>query len=144
MSFPIRSPRHLTGGIVILARVIDKIRLHAAGQLPEGYHVGFMEGNRTFDDRLCRFLQVDFDALTSRTLAGGSDEEILEWCFANGHRPEAEQIEVWNGFLQKRGWRDNGSPGLIQQKAEAGFAGREDIATWFDLIEAEEGHTPSA
>ena len=131
MTFPIRSPRHPTGGIVILARVIDKIRLHAAGQLPDGYHVGFMEGNRTFDDRLCRFLQVDFGALTARTLAGGSDEEILEWC-------------VWNGFLQKRGWRDNGSPGLIQQKAGAGFAGREDIATWFDLIDAEEGHTPPA
>jgi gluconokinase len=144
MTFPIRSPRHPTGGIVILARVIDKIRLHAAGQLPDGYHVGFMEGNRTFDDRLCRFLQVDFGALTARTLAGGSDEEILEWCFANGHRPDTEQIEVWNGFLQKRGWRDNGSPGLIQQKAGAGFAGREDIATWFDLIDAEEGHTPPA
>ncbi len=138
MSFPIRSPRHLTGGIVIFARVLDKIRVHAAGRLPEGYTVGAMPGNRTFDDRLCCFLGVPFPDLTSRTMEGGSDEEILEWCFTRSRRPDAEQIEVWNGFMSKRGWRDNGSEGLVRSKAEGGFGERGDIATWFDLIEAEE------
>jgi Domain of unknown function (DUF5069) len=141
MAFPLRSPHHLTGGIVIFARILDKIRLHAAGQLPEGYHLGFMQGNRTFDDRLCRFLQIGWDALTARTLAGGTDEEILQWCFDQGHRPDPEQIEVWNGFMTKRGWRDNGTPGLIQQKAEAGLAHRDDLLTYFDIMDAEEGHT---
>jgi hypothetical protein len=140
MSFPLRSPRHLTGGIVVFARILDKIRLNAKGQLPAGYHLGFMEGNRTFDDRLCRFLGITFEALTERTLAGGSDEEILEWCFTQGRRPDAEQIEVWNAFLTKRGWRDSGTAGLIINKAESGFADREDIQTWFDLMDAEEGH----
>lgn len=140
MSFPLRSPRHLTGGIVVFARILDKIRLNAKGELPAGYHLGFMDGNRTFDDRLCRFLNVGFEALTERTLAGGPDEEILEWCFTQGRRPDAEQIEVWNAFLTKRGWRDSGTPGLIKNKAESGFADREDIQTYFDLMEAEEGH----
>ncbi len=140
MSFPIRSPRHLTGGIVMLARVIDKIRLNAAGKLPDGYTVGLMEGNRTFDDRLCNFLQIDFDALAKRTLQGGSDDEILEWCFAHGKRPTDEQIEVWNAFLIKRGWRDNGSPGVVKNKADAGFENRGDLQTYMDIIDAEEGH----
>ncbi len=139
MSFPIRSPRHQTGGIVIFARVLDKIRLNAAGQLPEGYHLGIIPGNRTFDDRLCKFLGIDFDALAKRTLEGGTDEEILEWSFAHGHKPDAEQIEVWNAFLTKRGWRDPASTGFAQSKTEAGFGDRDEIQTFFDLMDAEEG-----
>ncbi|HEX7260471.1 MAG TPA: DUF5069 domain-containing protein [Luteolibacter sp.] len=139
MSFPIRSPRHQTGGIVVFARILDKIRLNAAGELPAGYHVGIVPGNRTFDDRLCKFLGIDFDALAKRTLEGGSDEEILEWCFAHGRKPNAEQIEVWNAFLTKRGWRDPASTGFEKSKIEAGFGDRNEIQTFFDLMDAEEG-----
>ena len=139
MSFPIASPRQLTSGIVIFARVLSKIRLHAAGQVPPGYHLGLIDGIRTFDDRLCKFLRIDFSALTARTLAGGTDEEVLEWCFSHGHRPDPEQIEIWNGFLIKRGWRDTGTPGLLKNKIAANLAHREDILTYFDLMDAEEG-----
>ena len=139
MIFPIRSPRHLTGGIVVFARVLDKIRLNAEGQLPAGYHLGVMAGNRTFDDRLCKFLGVDFNELSTRTLAGGTDDEILDWCFTAGRRPDAEQIEVWNAFLTKRGWRDSGSAGLVKNKEEAGLGHRDDLLTYFDLMDVEEG-----
>ena len=143
MAFPIRSPRDLVGGIAVFGRILDKIRLNAReGQLPEGYHLGVIPGKRTFDDRVCRLLDVDFDALTQRTLAGGSDEEILEWCFQTGRRPDAEQIEIWNGFMHKRGWRDAASKGLDEQKAEAGLGHRDDIVTFFDLMDAEEGRAP--
>ena len=70
------------------------------------------------------------------------DEEVLEWCFKNGRRPDAEQIEIWNGFMQKRGWRDSASAGLAQQKAEAGLGEREDIQVFFDLMDVEEGRMP--
>lgn len=140
MSFPIRSPRQLTGGIVVFARILDKIRLNAEGKLPEGYHAGIIPGNRTFDDRLCRFLGVDYNELRDRTLEGGTDEEILEWCFSHGTRPTGEQIEVWNAFLTKRGWRDPATTGFEKAKTEAGLSGRDDIQTFFDLMDAEEGH----
>ncbi len=139
MSFPPRSPRHLTGGIVMFARVLDKIRLHESGGLPANYNLGVMPSNRTFDDRLCKFLGVDFDALSARTLEGGSDDEVLDWCFAQGGRPSDEQIEIFNAFLTKRGWRDSGSAGLIKSRAEAGLAEREDLVTYFDVIDVEEG-----
>jgi gluconokinase len=143
MSFPIRSPRDQIGGIVLLGRILDKIRLNAReGSLPPGYHLGLIPGSRTFDDRVCRFLNVDFDALSARTLQGGTDEEILEWCFENGRKPDAEQIEVWNTFMLKRGWRDSASAGLVKQRAEAGLDHREDLVTFFDMMDVEEGRAP--
>jgi hypothetical protein len=130
----------MVGGIVVFGRILDKIRYFAReGSLPDGYHLGFIEGNRTFDDRVCRFLSVSFDALTERTLAGGSDEEVLEWCCQNGRRPDAEQIEIWNGFLLKRGWRDAASAGFAKQKEEAGLGHRDDLQTFFDMMDVEEG-----
>lgn len=143
MSFPLRSPYHQVGGIYVLARIIDKIRLDAAGKLPAGYHVGLVPGKRTFDDRICRFLGVDFDALRERALQGGSDDEILQWAFQTAERrPDAEQIEIWNGFMAKRGWNDPATPGFIQQKTEAGLGHRDDIVTFFHLMDVEEGRAP--
>jgi len=143
MSLPLRSPKTTVGGIVVFGRILDKIRLFASeGKLPEGYHLGLIEGARTFDDRVCRFLEVSFEALLQRTLQGGSDEDILDWCFQNGRRPDAEQIEVWNTFMQKRGWRDSASAGLTRQKEEAGLAHRNDIEVFFDLMDVEEGRMP--
>ena len=140
MAFPFRSPRDLVGGIVVFGRILDKIRYFAReGALPEGDHLGPIEGMRTFDDRVCRFLGVDYEALRARTLEGGSDEEVLEWCFVNGRRPDAEQVEVWNTFMLKRGWRDAASAGLERQKAEAGMAHRTDIVVFFDWMDVEEG-----
>lgn len=139
MTFPIRSPYDKVSGIVLVARLIDKVRLHAAGKLPAGYHVGFIAGNRTFDDRFCRFIDITFEVFTASVLAGGSDEAILERCLAQGRRPDAEQVEVWNTFMMKRGWRDSGTPSLIRSKAEAGLSHRDDLITFFELMDVEEG-----
>ena len=142
MSFPIRSPRDPVGGIFVFGRILDKIRLQAQGKLPAGYNVGVIAGKRTFDDRVCRLLAVEYAALAARTLQGGTDEEILEWCFQTGRRPDAEHVEVFNGFMSKRGWRDAASGGLVQQRQEAGLGHREDLVTFFDLMDVEEGRVP--
>lgn len=139
MSFPIRSARDQVSGIYVVGRILDKIRLHAEGKLPPGYHLGVIPGSRTFDDRVCKFLGVEYQDLSDRVLEGGSDEEIVEWCLANGTRPSEEQIEIWNGFMSKRGWRD--SSGFDKDKADAGFGDRPEIMTYFDLFDAEEGRS---
>jgi gluconokinase len=139
MSFPIRSASVTVGGLYVFARILDKIRLDDKGELPEGYHVGLIPGSRTFDDRVCRFLGVSFDDLRARTLAGGTDEEILEWCFNHGKRPDEEQLEIWNTFMQKRGWNDSASAGLEKQKIAAGLGDRSEIQTFFSLFDHEEG-----
>jgi len=144
LSFPIRSPRDPVGGIFVFGRILDKIRLNAQGELPAGYHAGLIAGKRTFDDRVCKLLGVDYDALAARVLEGGTDEEILEWCFQTGRKPDAEHIEIFNGFMSKRGWRDAASGGLVQQRQEAGLGHREDLVTFFDLMDVEEGRLPNA
>lgn len=132
-----------TKGLIYFARMLDKIRLKAKGELPEGYMTG-VEDPTHFDSRCARFLGVNYDELVDRTLKDGSDGEILEWCFERGRRPSEEQIEIWNAFILKRGWRDAGSEELVASKKQAGFADRDDIQTWIDLHDAEEGRKPVA
>ena len=130
-----------TKGLIYFARMLDKVRLHAEGKLASGYFVG-VEDPTFFDARCTRFLGVNYDELAKRTLQGGSDEEILEWCFAKGRRPGEEEIAIWNAFLVKRGWRDEGSSDLAEAKKRNGWENRYDIQTWIDLHDAEEGRKP--
>src|SRR5437764_7063165 len=78
-----------TKGLIYFAIMLDKIRLHAAGRLAPGYFVG-VEDPTFFDARCTRFLGVNYDELVDRTLKGGSDEDILEWCFWRGRQRNDE------------------------------------------------------
>jgi hypothetical protein len=83
--------------------------------------------------------------LRERVLEGGTDEEVLAWCFAHGTRPNEEQILVWNKFMLKRGWRDedDGSTQELERyKASSGLAHRADLVTFFDYYEVDEGRKP--
>jgi gluconokinase len=135
----LRSPSDRVGGLVYFGRMLDKIRLHAKGALPDDYKANLGEG---FDSRCVSFLKVPYHAIVERTLAGGTDEEVLEWCFAHGRRPDEEEIEIWNEFLRKRGWNDEMSPRLASRKAEGGFQHRDDIQTFFSYIDLDEGRDP--
>ena len=132
----LRSPREQVGGIVYFGRMLDKIRLHAAGKLPADYHPNLGIG---FDERCVRFLHVEYPQLAERVKQGGSDEELLAWCFEHGRKPSDEEVMVWNDFMSKRGWRDEASARLQQRLPEYGLAGRMDIQTFFDVIDADEG-----
>jgi succinate dehydrogenase flavin-adding protein (antitoxin of CptAB toxin-antitoxin module) len=135
----LRSPAEQVGGLVYFGRMIDKIRLAAAGRLPPDWES--KRGNRegSFDWRCCRFLRIDYGALEAETLRGGrSDEELLEWAFSEGRRPDAQEIEVWNAFLSKRGWRDAGTPFVRALLASHGLpAGT--VETMFEAIDLDEG-----
>ena len=134
------SDYRLTKGLVYFARMLDKIRLNAEGRLAPGYLLG-VEDPTVFDSRCTRFLGVNYDELAARTLQGGSDDEILDWCFSKGRKPSEEEIEIWNAFILKRGWRDAGSAELEAVKKDAGFGDRPDIQTWVDFHDAEEGRS---
>jgi gluconokinase len=122
--------------LVYFGRLLDKIRLHAGGDLPQEYVANLGEG---FDLRCVRLLGVAYGPLVERTLQGGSDEELLEWCWQAGLRPSDEQVEVWNEFMRKRGWNDEASTRLQERLAEGGFQNRTDIQTLFDYIDLDEG-----
>jgi gluconokinase len=129
----LRHSSEQTGGIVFFGRMLDKIRLHARGKLPPDYKHG-----AGTDLRVCRFLRVEYPAVVERVLAGDTDEQVLQWCFAHGRKPDDEEIFMFNAFLTKRGWRDNQSAELEQMKRDRGFAHRTDIQTFFDFHKADE------
>lgn len=136
----LRSPAEQVNGVVYFGRMLDKMRLAAAGKLPADWQpMRGMPNPVTFDARCCRFLGINYTALEAETLKGDkSDAELLEWAFQHGRRPSEEDIEIWNAFMSKRGWRDAGTQRLNERLAEIGLpAGT--VQTMFEFIDLDEG-----
>ena len=139
-TFP-NAPRDVAGGMMYFPRMLDKIRLHARAELGEDYLENF-GARRAADGMCCNFLRIEHDILRERVGQGGTDEEILEWCFENGRRLNEGDLFVWNGFVSKLGWRDRVTPLLERRKAEMGISDRGDIVTIPDFIDFDEGRLP--
>ena len=133
-----KSPKEMTKGMMYFPRMLDKIRLHLRGELHEDYQENF--GALKAADGVCsNFLRVHHRDLIDRVKQGGTDDEILEWCFEKGRRLNDGDLFVWNGFASKLGWRDSITSRLEQRKKDAGIADRDDIVTIPDLIDFDEG-----
>ncbi len=139
--FSLRSPFAKINGLVYFGRMLDKIRTHAKSELHPDYQANLGKG---FDELCVRFLRVDYKQLIDRVKQGGTDEEILRWCFGMGRQPPEDETYVWNEFMRKRGWNDEVSETLKRRKKEAGMAGRSEIETMFAFIDADEGRSPIA
>lgn len=138
----LRSPYDKVGRIVYFGRMLDKIRLHAAGRLPPEYHANLGDSiPGMFDTRCCRFLRVSFADIQANTLTpGATDESVLAWAEAKGGPRSNEECVVWNGFMMKRGWHDapENLAALQKRIAGDGLEGK-NIQTWFDSIDLDEG-----
>ena len=130
-----------TGGMLYFPRMLDKIRLFAKGELREDCHAN-LGGPVRMDGLCCHFLRVEYESLKKRVLQGGTDEEILEWCFATGRRLDETDILVWNEFVRKRGWNDVASERLADWKKESGHTDRADLMTIPDYTDVLEGRKP--
>jgi hypothetical protein len=141
----LRSVYAKVGRLIYFGRMLDKIRLHAAGKLPAEYvdNLGDAKLN-TLDGRCCRFLGVRYTDIRARTLASGSDEEVLAWVHARGTLRTDEECHVWNRFLLKLGWRDERSAVLAQRIRDAGGFPGKTIETIIDHIEYDEDRDPVA
>jgi gluconokinase len=119
--------------------MVDKIRLHAVGALPQSW-VEAMGGGRqgSFDWRCCQFLQIDYAEFQAEVLKGLGDEELLNRAYAYGREPSDGEIEIWNAFMKKRGWRDNGTERLHERLAEIGLPPGT-VETMFEFIDLDEG-----
>jgi hypothetical protein len=126
-----------TRGLFYFARMCSKIRLHAKGELPQDYHDMVGQG---FDGRTCRYLRVRYEELKAQVLAGKTDEEVLDWCFAQRRPLTDEEVLIYNSFMSKRGWRDDETDAFIPEMIQQ-YGVRDDgsVLTDFDLIEIDEG-----
>ncbi len=125
--------------MMYFARMLDKIRLHDAGQLRADFHANLGLGA---DIWCASFLRMSYTDLRERTLEGGADEELLEWCFKKGCALDQIDRFIWNEAVTRIGWRDRATAALEKMKAESGLAHRDDIVTVADYFEVDEGRQP--
>jgi len=136
MNTPPISAYQQTLGMLYFARMLDKIRKFARGELQADFHKNLGSG---FDGRCSGYLRVRYEDLKRRTLEGGSEEEILRWCFRNGRELNTDDILIWNEFIRKRGWNDEASATLAKYKQESGLSDRHEIQTMIEYFEFDEG-----
>ena len=142
----LRSPYAKVGRLVYFGRMLDKIRLHAAGRLPADYVANLGDSKPgVFDTRCCELLRVRFAEIDQRARQGGTDEEILAWAEARGGPRTDAECAIWNGFMIKAGWRSGSAAAerLRQRIEESGLAGKT-VETFFDFIDFDEGRDPVA
>lgn len=140
----LRSCYDKVGRLIYFGRMLDKIRLHAAGKLPQDFQEKLGDAQFfTLDGRCCRFLGVPYAAIKERALAGETDAAVLAWAHAHGTPRTDEECHVWNRFIAKLGWRDERSHVLVRRIEESGLEGQP-IETLIDQIEFDEGRDPVA
>jgi Domain of unknown function (DUF5069) len=132
----LRSPYEKTCGLVYFGRMLDKIRSVARGELPPQSVENF---EKDFDQKCAMFLGVSYDLLVNYVNEGLTDEAVLQSCFGMGHRRSEGEIQMWNEFMRKRGWNDELSGTLENQKKKHAMLSRSEIQTVFQFIDADSG-----
>jgi hypothetical protein len=136
-----RSPKLLLGGMAHLGRLIDKIRLHHAGEIQDYNYL-----TAGFDKYLLELLQLDPRAFEERVLQGGTDEEILAWVRDHARPVSADDLRQWNDRVLHGGPKDDAARERFQARLREAAAHRgvpveraAHLATWADVIDFEEG-----
>lgn len=86
ISLSLRSPRATLGGCILLPRLIDKVRLHALGQLPPAYAANLLGPDHTLDGRFLAFTGLDANALTA-----SDSQEVVR------------MMRLWGGYKSTHG-----------------------------------------
>jgi len=130
------SPYDKIDGLLYFPRLCDKVRLMAAGTLHSDFHANL---GKAMDLWTCQFLGVDYSDLATQIKEGASDAEALAWAKENGiTRPDYEQ-DWFASYVRNFGFRDHMSERLAERKKEAPHTDRNDIHTFLDYIEVDEG-----
>jgi Domain of unknown function (DUF5069) len=132
----LRSPYDKIFGLVYFGRMLDKIRSLTRGELPPEYVENF---EKDFDEKCAMFLGVNYELVVNYVNQGLTDQAILQSCFGMGHRRSEGEIHMWNEFMRKRGWNDELSGTLEDQKKKHAMLSRSEIQTAFQFIDADAG-----
>lgn len=130
---PPRSARVRLGGYVILPRMLDKGRATLNGKNGE-YHYAC-----PMDQRFIQFVGIDPEALKKQLADGKGDSDILQWILANASNKHTDlEIATWSSYQERRVPSDVESRQFIQDAHAKIAPKREDIATWFDLLDLDD------
>ena len=121
-------------GLLHLPRFIAKIRKHLAGELPESYQRNFTRG---FDGFLCLHLNIDPKDVIEVVRSCIDDDQLNEKLKAMF--PQDLRVHVWNRKLGQMGMSPMGREKLAEVRELMGLAEREDLVSFADMIEVDEG-----
>ena len=127
-----RSPRAKLAGLVMLARTTDKARANNAGT-PGEYHFGC-----PMDQHVLGFLGSESAAFAKVVAQSRNDDQIQAWALERLRGKSVAEIDYFNSDFAADA-PEAGGNGEKFFRAERARLGREDITTWFDLLDADEG-----
>ena len=133
-----RSPYEVMDGWVHLPRLVDKIRLHEAGQLPDDYQPNYL--HKGFDLAWFKASGVESDTLGGIVQNSITDGQVSDWVKANVNASDEAKAAL-RGKLLSYGTEGALLELLIKRKAESGLQDRDDIRCMFDYIDADEGRS---
>jgi hypothetical protein len=130
---PPRSPRARLGGYAILPRALDKGRATLNGKAGE-YHF-----NCPLDQQFLGFAGIDAEALKEQLAQGKGDGEILAWVEANAKfKRSPAEIAAWSAYAEQRVPMNMEARGYFNEIQSKCAPKREDIATWFELLDVDD------
>lgn len=134
--FP-RSPKESMSGWVHLPRFVDKVRLHLAGKLGTDYQRNFCV--RGFDAAWLKAAGVTAEAFIEVVKGTLTDGEVADWVLRNVKADAAARGAFADYVLNHGREQDETVRATLKtRKEQAGFAGRDDIQTFVDFIDADE------
>jgi hypothetical protein len=129
--FPPRSPRVRLGGYVILPRMLDKGRATIAGKNGE-YHYAC-----PMDQDFLEFVGIDPEVLKKQLIR--TDSEVLEWINQNAkYKRTMPEILAWSAWQEQTAPDNPESREHFNDIQKTAAPKREDIATWFDVLDVDD------
>lgn len=122
-------------GLLHLPRFLAKIRKHLAGALPKSYQRNFCRG---FDRFLCLHLGIDPEDVVALVEAHGADDAAILGALRE-RLPGDVDAPRWNRELVQKGMGGLSAERLAEVRAGMGAADRDDLRSFADVIEFDEG-----
>jgi hypothetical protein len=91
------------------------------------------------DQRFLEFVGIEAEALQKVLAQDKNDSEVLAWIEANAKfKRSPVEIAAWSAFAEQRGPTDLDSRKYFSELLASVAPKREDLATWFDLLDVDD------
>src|SRR5215469_6428078 len=131
-SYP-RGPRERLAGVSMLARTIDKARAQLAGMLGEYIY------DCPMDRQLFSTLGIAGDEFLEVVSRSPDDIAVVAWLRGRGSMPEGEALDAHNDAIENWAPKSPEGKARFERQRELIAPGRQDVNTWTDLLDIEEG-----
>lgn len=125
-------------GLLHLPRFLAKIRKHLDDELPKSYQRNFTKG---FDGFLCLHLGVNPQDFIEIVRTSKDDDEIDRRILERF--PDDLRAHAWNRKIVQMGMSQMGREALMDAKLKMGLEDREDLVSFADMIDVDEGRIES-